>query len=564
MGFKSDIEIAQEARPLDIREIVKEVGLDEKYVEVYGRYKAKIDYGVLKKPTCEGGLAEKQNGKLILVTAISPTPAGEGKTTTSVGLADGLRKIGKKSVAALREPSLGPVFGVKGGAAGGGYAQVIPMEDINLHFTGDFHAIGAANNLLAAMLDNHIQQGNELGIDPRQITWKRAVDMNDRQLRMIVDGLGGKSNGTPREDGFDITVASEVMAVFCLANDIVDLKKRLARIIVGYNYKGQPVTAHDLKAEGAMTALLKDALKPNLVQTLEHTPAFIHGGPFANIAHGCNSVQATKLALKLGDYVVTEAGFGADLGAEKFLDIKCREEGIEPDAVVMVATVRALKMHGGMKKDELGTENLDALSKGMENLLQHVGNIRNVYGLPCVVAINAFPTDTAAEFELVRKACEDIGVKAVLSEVWAKGGEGGKALAEEVVKLCDQPHEFHYSYELDQTIEEKINAIATKIYHADGVNYTDNALRQLKKLHKLGYDNVPVCMAKTQYSFSDDPTLMGAPKNFKITVRNVKISAGAGFIVALTGEIMTMPGLPKVPAAEKIDVDENGRISGLF
>ena len=564
MGFKSDIEIAQEARPLDIREIVKEVGLDEKYVEVYGRYKAKIDYGVLKKPACEGGLAEKQNGKLILVTAISPTPAGEGKTTTSVGLADGLRKIGKKSVAALREPSLGPVFGVKGGAAGGGYAQVIPMEDINLHFTGDFHAIGAANNLLAAMLDNHIQQGNELGIDPRQITWKRAVDMNDRQLRMIVDGLGGKSNGTPREDGFDITVASEVMAVFCLANDIVDLKKRLARIIVGYNYKGQPVTAHDLKAEGAMTALLKDALKPNLVQTLEHTPAFIHGGPFANIAHGCNSVQATKLALKLGDYVVTEAGFGADLGAEKFLDIKCREEGIEPDAVVMVATVRALKMHGGMKKDELGTENLDALSKGMENLLQHVGNIKNVYGLPCVVAINAFPTDTAAEFELVRKACEDIGVKAVLSEVWAKGGEGGKALAEEVVKLCEEPHEFHYSYELDQTIEEKIEAIATRIYHADGVNYTDNALRQLKKLHKLGYDNVPVCMAKTQYSFSDDPTLMGAPRNFKITVRNVKISAGAGFIVALTGEIMTMPGLPKVPAAEKIDVDENGRISGLF
>ena len=564
MGFKSDIEIAQEAQPLDIREIVKEVGLDEQYVEVYGRYKAKIDYNVLKKPACEGGLAEKKNGKLILVTAISPTPAGEGKTTTSVGLADGLRKIGKKSVAALREPSLGPVFGVKGGAAGGGYAQVIPMEDINLHFTGDFHAIGAANNLLAAMLDNHIQQGNELGIDPRQVTWKRAVDMNDRQLRMIVDGLGGKSNGTPREDGFDITVASEIMAVFCLAKDIVDLKSRLARIVVGYNYKGEPVTAHDLKAEGAMTALLKDALKPNLVQTLEHTPAFIHGGPFANIAHGCNSVQATKLALKLGDYVVTEAGFGADLGAEKFLDIKCREEGIEPDAVVMVATVRALKMHGGMKKDELGTENLDALSKGMENLLQHVGNIRNVYGLPCVVAINAFPTDTAAEFELVRKACEDIGVTAVLSEVWAKGGEGGKALAEEVVKLCDQPHEFHYSYELDQTIEEKINAIATKIYHADGVNYTDNALRQLKKLHKLGYDNVPVCMAKTQYSFSDDPTLMGAPKNFKITVRNVKISAGAGFIVALTGEIMTMPGLPKVPAAEKIDVDENGRISGLF
>jgi formate--tetrahydrofolate ligase len=564
MGFKSDIEIAQEATPLEIHEIVKELGIDERYVEAYGHYKAKIDYNILKKPASEGGLAENKDGKLILVTAISPTPAGEGKTTTSVGLADGLRKIGKKSVAALREPSLGPVFGVKGGAAGGGYAQVIPMEDINLHFTGDFHAIGAANNLLAAMLDNHIQQGNELGIDPRQVTWKRAVDMNDRQLRMIVGGLGGKSNGTPREDGFDITVASEIMAVFCLAKDIVDLKARLARIVVGYTYKGEPVTAHDLKAEGAMTALLKDAIKPNLVQTLEHTPAFIHGGPFANIAHGCNSVQATKLALKLGDYVVTEAGFGADLGAEKFLDIKCRTDGIKPDAVVMVATVRALKMHGGMKKDELGHENLDALAKGMENLLQHVGNIRNVYGLPCVVAINAFPTDTEAEFKLVEKACADIGVKAVLSEVWAKGGEGGKALAEEVVKLCEQPNNFHHAYELDQTIEEKINAIATKIYHADGVNYTDNALRQLKKLHNLGYDNVPVCMAKTQYSFSDDPTLLGAPKNFRITVRNVKISAGAGFIVALTGEIMTMPGLPKSPAAERIDVDENGKISGLF
>ena len=481
-----------------------------------------------------------------------------------MGLADGLRKIGKKSVAALREPSLGPVFGIKGGAAGGGYAQVIPMEDINLHFTGDFHAIGAANNLLAAMIDNHIQQGNELGIDPRRVTWKRAVDMNDRQLRMIVDGLGGKSNGMPREDGFDITVASEIMAIFCLANDIVDLKKRLGRIVIGYNYSGDPVTAHDLKAEGAMTALLKDAIKPNLVQTLEHTPAFIHGGPFANIAHGCNSVQATKMALKLGDYVVTEAGFGADLGAEKFLDIKCRIDGIKPDAVVMVATVRALKMHGGLKKDQLGTENLEALANGMENLIQHVNNIRNVYKLPCVVAINAFPTDTEAEFELVKKACKDIGVNVVLSEVWAKGGEGGKALAEEVVKLCEQPNEFRYAYELDKTIEEKITAIATKIYHASGVHFTDNALKQLKKLHKLGYDNVPVCMAKTQYSFSDDPALLGAPKNFFITVRNVKISAGAGFIVAQTGEIMTMPGLPKSPAAERIDVDENGKISGLF
>ena len=564
MGFKSDIEIAQEAAPLDIHEIVRELGINEKYVETYGHYKAKIDNNILKKPASEGGLADNKDGKLILVTAINPTPAGEGKTTTSVGLADGLRRIGKKSAVALREPSLGPVFGVKGGAAGGGYSQVIPMEDINLHFTGDFHAIGAANNLLAALIDNHIQQGNELGIDPRQITWKRAVDMNDRQLRMIVDGLGGKSNGTPREDGFDITVASEVMAVFCLANDIVDLKERLARMVVGYTYKGEPVTAHDLKAEGAMTALLKDALKPNLVQTLEHTPAFIHGGPFANIAHGCNSIQATKMALKSADYVVTEAGFGADLGAEKFLDIKSRIEGIRPDAVVIVATVRALKMHGGVNKAELGKENLEALAKGMENLTQHVNNIRGVYGLPCVVAINAFPTDTEAEFDVLKKACADIGVKAVLSEVWAKGGEGGKALAEEVVKLCDQPNDFRYAYELDKPIEEKISAIATKIYHADGVIFTDNALRQIKKLKKLGYDNVPVCMAKTQYSFSDDPALLGAPKNFFITVRNVKISAGAGFIVALTGEIMTMPGLPKSPAAERIDVDEHGRISGLF
>ena len=523
----------------------------------HGKTKAKIDFNYLKE-------TDAKDGKLILVTAITPTPAGEGKTTTSIGLADGLRKIGKKSVLALREPSLGPVFGIKGGAAGGGFAQVIPMEDINLHFTGDFHAIGAANNLLAAMLDNHIQQGNSLGIDPKKITWKRAVDMNDRQLRNIVDGLGGRLNGVPREDGFDITVASEIMAVFCLATDIMDLKARLARIIVGYTYDGRPVTAHDLKAEGAMTALLKDAIKPNLVQTLEHTPAFVHGGPFANIAHGCNSITATRMALKLGDYCVTEAGFAADLGAEKFLDIKCRMAGLKPDAVVIVATVRALKYHGGVAKADLNNENLEALEKGLPNLLQHVGNIKDVYGLPCVVAINAFPTDTKAELDMVEAKCRELGVNVALSEVWAKGGEGGKVLAEEVVRLCEEKNDFRFSYELDQTIEEKLNAIATKIYHADGVDLTPAARKQMAQLTELGFGNVPICVAKTQYSFSDDAKLLGAPKNFRITVRNLKISAGAGFIVALTGDIMTMPGLPKVPAAEKIDVDETGRISGLF
>ena len=556
--IKTDIEIAQENKPNFIGEVAKEVGIPEDYLEYYGRYKAKVDYNLLKD------LAAKKNGKLILVTAITPTPAGEGKTTTSVGLADGLRKIGKKVVVALREPSLGPVFGVKGGAAGGGYAQVVPMEDINLHFTGDFHAIGAANNLLAAMLDNHIQQGNALGIDPKQITWKRAVDMNDRQLRHIVDGLGGKAQGVPREDGFDITVASEVMAVLCLASDIPDLKARLGRIIVGYTYAGKPVTAHDLKAEGAMAALLKDALKPNLVQTLEHTPAFIHGGPFANIAHGCNSITATKMALKLGDYVVTEAGFAADLGAEKFLDIKCRMAGFQPSAVVIVATVRALKYHGGVPKPELNNENLDALKKGLPNLLQHVSNIKNVYGLPCVVAINAFPTDTKAELDEVEKQCKELGVNVALSEVWAKGGEGGKALANEVVRLCEQPNDFRFSYDANASIMEKLETICTKIYHADGVQLTDNAKKQLKQLEDLGFGNLPICMAKTQYSFSDDPTLLGAPKGFTVTVRNLKVSAGAGFIVALTGDIMTMPGLPKVPAAEKIDVDATGKISGLF
>jgi formate--tetrahydrofolate ligase len=498
------------------------------------------------------------------VTAITPTPAGEGKTTTSVGLADGLRKIGKKSVVALREPSLGPVFGVKGGAAGGGYAQVIPMEDINLHFTGDFHAIGAANNLLAAMLDNHVQQGNKLGIDVKQITWKRAVDMNDRQLRNIVDGLGGRMQGVPREDGFDITVASEVMAVLCLASDIVDLKARLGKIIVAYTFDGKPVTAHDLKAEGAMAALLKDALKPNLVQTLEHTPAFIHGGPFANIAHGCNSVTATKMALKLGDYIVTEAGFAADLGAEKFLDIKCRLADLHPSAVVIVATVRALKYHGGVPKADLNNENLDALEKGLPNLLQHVSNIKDVFGLPCVVAINAFPTDTKAELDLVEEKCKELGVNVALSEVWAKGGEGGKALAEEVVRLCELPNDFRQSYELDLSIEEKLDAICRKIYHADGVQLVGNAVKQVKQLTELGFDKMPICMAKTQYSFSDDAAKLGAPKGFTVSVRNLKVSAGAGFIVALTGDIMTMPGLPKVPAAERIDVDENGVISGLF
>ena len=556
--MKTDIEIAQEATPLKITEIAQKCGVDEKYIEQYGNYKAKIDYRMLKD------LADKPDGKLILVTAITPTPAGEGKTTTSVGLADGLRKIGKNAVVALREPSLGPVFGVKGGAAGGGYAQVVPMEDINLHFTGDFHAIGAANNLLAAMLDNHIQQGNTLGIDVKQITWKRAVDMNDRQLRHIVDGLGGKAQGIPREDGFEITVASEIMAVLCLASDITDLKARLARMIVAYTYDGKPVTAHDLKAEGAMAALLKDALKPNLVQTLEHTPAFIHGGPFANIAHGCNSVTATRMALKMGDYAVTEAGFAADLGAEKFIDIKCRMAGLQPSAVVIVATVRALKYHGGVAKADLNNENLEALEKGLPNLLQHVNNVKTVFGLPCVVAINAFPTDTKAELDLVEAKCNELGVNVALSEVWAKGGEGGKALAEEVVRLCEQSNNFGFTYPLDVSIEEKLDTICKRVYHADGVQLTANAKKQAAQLTELGVDKLPICMAKTQYSFSDDASLLGAPKGFTVTVRNLKVSAGAGFIVALTGDIMTMPGLPKVPSAEKIDVDENGKISGLF
>ena len=556
--MKTDIEIAQESTPLKITEVAKSCGIDEKYIEQYGNYKAKIDYRMLKD------LKDRPDGKLILVTAITPTPAGEGKTTTSVGLADGLRKIGKNAVAALREPSLGPVFGIKGGAAGGGYAQVVPMEDINLHFTGDFHAIGAANNLLAAMLDNHIQQGNALGIDVKRITWKRCVDMNDRQLRHIVDGLGGRMQGVPREDGFDITVASEIMAVLCLAGDIPDLKARLARVIVGYTYDGRPVTAHDLKAEGAMAALLKDALKPNLVQTLEHTPAFIHGGPFANIAHGCNSVTATRMALKVGDYAVTEAGFAADLGAEKFLDIKCRMAGLKPSAVVIVATVRALKYHGGAAKADLNKEDLEALERGLPNLLQHVDNIRNVYGLPCVVAVNAFPTDTAAELALVEKRCSELGVNVALSEVWAKGGEGGRALAEEVVRLCEQPNSFRFAYDLDGSIEEKLDTICRRVYRADGAALTAAAQKQARELTDLGFGGLPICMAKTQYSFSDDPALLGAPRGFTVTVRNLKVSAGAGFIVALTGDIMTMPGLPKVPAAEKIDVDEDGKITGLF
>ena len=556
MAFKTDIEIAQEANLKPINAVAASLGIPEDAVENYGRYKAKLDIHALKD------LPEK--GKLILVTAITPTPAGEGKTTTSVGVTDGLRKIGKNAVVALREPSLGPVFGIKGGAAGGGYAQVVPMEDINLHFTGDFHAIGAANNLLAAMLDNHIQQGNELGIDVKQITWKRAVDMNDRQLRHIVDGLGGKVQGVPREDGFEITVASEIMAVLCLASDLKDLKERLARIIVAYTYDGRPVTAHDLKAEGAMAALLKDAIKPNLVQTLEGTPAFIHGGPFANIAHGCNSVTATRIALKLADYVVTEAGFAADLGAEKFFDIKCRMANLCPSAVVIVATVRALKYHGGVPKADLNNENLTALEKGLPNLLQHVSNIRDVYGLPCVVAINAFPTDTKAELQMVEARCKELGVNVALSEVWAKGGEGGKALAEEVIRLCEQPNRFSFSYPLEMSIEDKLDTICRRIYHADGVALTADAQKQAKQLADLGFGHLPICMAKTQYSFSDDPKLLGAPKGFTVTVRNLKVSAGAGFIVALTGDIMTMPGLPKVPAAEKIDVDENGRITGLF
>ena len=557
MAIVSDIEIAQSAVPQKITEIAKNCGIDEKYIELYGNYKAKIDYNMLKD-------TDRPDGKLILVTAITPTPAGEGKTTTSVGLSDGLRAIGKNAVVALREPSLGPVFGVKGGAAGGGYAQVIPMEDINLHFTGDFHAIGAANNLLAAMLDNHIQQGNTLGIDVKQITWKRAVDMNDRQLRNIVNGLGGKMQGVPREDGFEITVASEIMAVLCLSSDITDLKERLARMIVAYTFDGKPVTAADLKAHGAMAALLKDALKPNLVQTLEGTPAFIHGGPFANIAHGCNSIMATRTALKMGDYVVTEAGFAADLGAEKFLDIKCRMAGLKPSAVVIVATVRALKYHGGVAKADLNNENLEALEKGLPNLLQHVDNVKNVFALPCVVAINAFPTDTRAELDLVEKKCNELGVNVALSEVWAKGGEGGKALATEVVRLCEEPNNFAFSYPLDMSIEEKLETICKRIYHADGVVLTANAKKQAAQLTELGFDKLPICMAKTQYSFSDNPALLGAPKGFTVTVRNLKVSAGAGFIVALTGDIMTMPGLPKVPSAEKIDVDENGKISGLF
>ena len=557
MGFKSDIEIAQSVTPKHILNIAKVAGVDNKYIEQYGNYKAKVDLSLLKEN-------ERKNGKLILVTAITPTPAGEGKTTTTIGLADGLKRIGKNVVVALREPSLGPVFGVKGGAAGGGYAQVIPMEDINLHFTGDFHAIGAANNLLAAMLDNHIYQGNALNIDPRKITWKRCVDMNDRQLRFVVDGLGGKVNGVPREDGYDITVASEIMAVLCLSSSITDLKNRLSNIIVGYTYDDKPVTAGQLNAQGAMTALLKDALKPNLVQTLEGTPAFVHGGPFANIAHGCNSVIATKMALKLGDYAVTEAGFGADLGAEKFLDIKCRLSGLKPDAVVIVATIRALKMHGGLAKTELNNEDLTALEKGLPNLLRHVHNIKDVYKLPSVVAVNRFPTDTDKEIELVIEKCKELGVNVVLSTVWADGGKGGEALAEEVVKLCEKENDFTFSYESNLTIKEKIDSIAKKVYGGDGVIFTADAEKQIANLEKLGFSDMPVCIAKTQYSFSDDMTKLGAPEGFKITVRSLKVSAGAGFIVVLTGNIMTMPGLPKVPAAEKIDVSEDGIITGLF
>jgi len=557
MAYLTDIEIAQQTKLRPITEIAQTAGIDEKYLDQYGKYKAKIDRNLLAD-------TPEKNGKLVLVTAITPTPAGEGKTTTSIGLADGLRKIGKKSIAALREPSLGPVFGIKGGAAGGGYAQVVPMEDINLHFTGDFHAIGAANNLLAAMLDNHIYQDNALNIDPRKITWKRCVDMNDRQLRAIVNGLGSKVNGVPREDGYDITVASEIMAVFCLADSITDLKERLSRIVVGYTYDDKPVTAGDLKAVGAMAALLKDAMSPNLVQTLEGTPALVHGGPFANIAHGCNTVTATKMALRLGDYCVTEAGFGADLGAEKFLDIKCRYAGLKPDAVVVVATIRALKMHGGLPKTELGAENLDALEAGIPNLLRHVSNIKDVYKLPCVVAVNRFPTDTDAEIKLVIDKCSELGVKAVLSTVWADGGNGAIDLANEVVKLCEEENSFTFSYELEGTIEDKINAIVRKIYRGEGAILTAAAKKEADRLAAAGYGNLPICMAKTQYSFSDDMTKIGAPEGFTVTVRALRLSAGAGFIVALTGDIMTMPGLPKVPAAERIDVDETGKISGLF
>lgn len=557
MAYLSDIEIAQKTKMEHITKIAKKIGIEDKYIEQYGNYKAKIDHSLLKD-------CKRKDGKLILVTAITPTPAGEGKTTTTIGLSDGLKRIGKNVVVALREPSLGPVFGVKGGAAGGGYAQVVPMEDINLHFTGDFHAIGAANNLLAAMLDNHIKQGNELQIDPTNVVWKRCVDMNDRQLRFVVDGLGGKSNGTPREDGFDITVASEIMAIFCLSNSILDLKERLSKIVVAYTYDKKPVTCGDLKAVGAMTALLKDAIKPNLVQTLEGTPAFVHGGPFANIAHGCNSVIATKMAMRLGDYCVTEAGFGADLGAQKFLDIKCRTANLKPSAVVLVATVRALKMHGGMAKADLNNENLDALVKGLPNLLRHASNIINVYKLPCVVAVNRFPTDTDNEINLVIEKCKELGVNVVLSTVWADGGKGGVKLAEEVVRLCEKENDFSFSYELDLSIKEKITQIVQKVYGGKGVSFTPNAEKEIIRLTELGYDKLPVCMAKTQYSFSDDMTKLGAPEDFIVNVRKVKVSAGAGFIVCLTGEIMTMPGLPKVPAAEKIDVDENGVISGLF
>ena len=557
MAIKSDIEIAHEATLKPITEIAEKAGIDESYIEQYGKYKAKVNPLLIKD-------TEKENGKLILVTAITPTPAGEGKTTTTIGLSDGLARIGKKSNVALREPSLGPVFGIKGGAAGGGYAQVVPMEDINLHFTGDLHAIGTANNLLAAMLDNHIHQGNELGIDPRKIGFKRCIDMNDRQLRNIVDGLGGRTNGMPRQDSFEITVASEIMAIFCLSDSIKDLKERLAKVIVAFTYDDKPVTAEDLKAVGAMTALLRDAIKPNLVQTLEGTPAFVHGGPFANIAHGCNSVLATKLALKLADYTVTEAGFGADLGAEKFLDIKCRMAGLKPDAVVIVASVRALKMHGGLDKKNLGEENLEALEKGIPNLLRHVSNIKNVFGLPCVVAINRFPTDTDKELDFILKKTKELSVNTVLSNVWAEGGAGGIELAEEVVRLCEQPSDFKFAYDLDDTIENKIEAIVTKIYGGKGVNFAPQAKKQIKTLNELGYGNLPVCMAKTQYSFSDNPKLLGAPEDFEIFVKSIKISAGAGFIVALTGDIMTMPGLPKVPSAENIDVSDDGVITGLY
>lgn len=558
MSLKSDIEIAQQYEAKDIRDIAKTAGIDEKYLEMYGRNKAKVDYKLL------GDLADKPNGKLILVTAINPTPAGEGKTTTSVGLTDGLRHIGKRAIVALREPSLGPVFGVKGGAAGGGYAQVVPMEDINLHFTGDFHAIGAANNLLAALLDNHIYQGNELRIDPKRITWKRVVDMNDRQLRSIVDGLGPRTNGVTREDSYDITVASEIMAVLCLSSSISDMKERLGKMIIGYTYNEEPVTAAQLKAEGAMCALLKDAIKPNLVQTLEGTPAFIHGGPFANIAHGCNSLMATRMALKLSDYAVTEAGFGADLGAEKFLDIKCRMAGIAPSAVVIVATARALKHHGGVAKPDLNNENLEALEKGMPNLLRHVENVTKVYGLPCVVAINRFPTDTEAELTLIRSKCKELGVEVALSEVWAKGGAGAVELAEEVVRLCEAPNNFSYVYDAELSIKEKLNAIVQRVYHGSRAVLTGPAVKQAQQLEQLGFGNLSICMAKTQYSFTDDAKSLGAPEGFEIAVKNLKVSAGAGFIVALTGDVMTMPGLPKKPSSENIDVDENGRISGLF